>query len=190
MFKAKELIYILIVVVIAGFVISLPVITINSILMGLLYALIIIFVFVLGQKIFALLLNCKTEIDLWELKRYGFKKKQKLKTGFPLWLVVPILFGLITNGFLKWTALLNYEVTPIIPRKAKKRYSELTEKEVALIGSGGPIFSIALAFIMFLVWVCTNSVGFKDLSMLSLWLSFFSLIPLGKTTGTEAALVF
>lgn len=181
MFNLKEIYSILGIVILLGIVFG-----VFGTLQAFPYTLLAIFLVfvinVLAKKLMSIYLDSEIEIKLWEFKRYGFKPKHSLKKAFPAGIFLPILFAIITLGNFIWMSALVFEVKPKIARAAKRfglySYSEMTEQHIGLIAASGVIANLIFAVVGYLA-------GFPEFSKLSIFLAFFSMIPLSDLDGNK-----
>ena len=136
------------------------------------FALIFLFVFIVGEKMMAYLLDCKIKIKWLSFKQYWFEDRFRLKWGFPLWIVLPLITFLISAGKFVWTAILGFDVE-IKSSRIKKMFYDLDEIDVAKIAVAGPIAVIILGIIF-------RIAGLNDLAIMSLLLAFLAVIPIGQ----------
>ena len=147
-----------------------------NILWMFLFSLLMLSVFVMSQKTMAWALDCKIKTKLLTFRRYWFQpltreSKAEFPFDFPLWLILPLILVFATNGFLKWLAILDFDIEPK-PTKIRRRWKELTEDDVGKIAIVGPISVLILSLLL-------NIFGFASLAVACSWLAFLSLMPIG-----------
>ena len=153
---------------------------------GFLYTLLAVFLIflinILAKKITSFYLDSEIEIGMWNIKRYGFKPSRSFKRPFPSGILFPIIFAAITLGNFIWMASLVFEVKPKISRAAKRHglysYSEMTEAHIGFIAATGVIANLVFAVIGYIA-------GFPEFSKLSIFLAFFSMIPISNLDGNK-----
>lgn len=137
---------------------------------------------ILAKKITSFYLDSKIEINIWEIKRYGFKPSHYLKNPFYAGILFPIIFSIVSVGNLIWMACLVFDVKPKIYKAAKRHglysYSEMTESHIGLIAAVGVIASLVFAVIGYLM-------GFSEFSRLSIYFAFFNMIPISNLDGNK-----
>lgn len=137
---------------------------------------IILFIFVLSEKVAADLLECKIKIRLLESGRLGYQPSTKLKKGkFPWWFVLPILTYLLAIAVktkLVWLSILNFD-TESKSSRIKKRFFEPTEWDIARIALAGTFSAVILGAI-------ANSFGYTDYAFLCNLLALSSVAPIGQ----------
>lgn len=176
MLEPDEIISLLIASFVLGFFLSslYPFLNFNFItfLIMTLLAFSMFFVFVASQKLTAYSLDCNVKIKLLTFSRYGFKPEDTLGFEFPLWFILPLFFYFITTGKFLWTAILNFE-PEALKTKVKRKFSELTETDVAKIAISGPLALLILGLIM-------RMVHFNSFAYLCVLTSFLTFLPLGS----------
>lgn len=173
----NEILFFILASIIASFVVAFSKFSLESWLVSSLMVAIIFLVNLAASKVAAYYLGCETEIKLWTFRRYWLRWQDKFKFDFPIWIVLPLFLAVITNGFLKWTAILTFDAKPI-KVKVKKRFSEIKEYDLALIASAGILANLIIALI---AKICT----LNEFALLSCWFAFLSMLPLGNMAGTK-----
>lgn len=148
-----------------------------------LLALLMVIINTAGKKMVANHYMTNIEISHWHFQRYGWWRWMYLKRLFPIWFVLPLVLIWISNGFIKWFAILTFEATPM-PGRARSQFgektifSEVTEWDLALIALGGVLFNVILAFISHLM-------GFSDFARINIMFILFNLIPISSLDGSK-----
>lgn len=126
----------------------------------------------------------KTEIKLWEFKRWGYKHNQSFKKNIPAGAIFPIISRIIffpLKGFV-WMAPLVFDVRAKIYRTAKRHgiysFSEASEDHLAYIAGAGILINLFAAALGYLI-------GFSEFAKLSIWFVFFNLIPISNLDGNK-----
>jgi len=152
-------------------------------------ALLIIFVSVFSKKLIAYRLDEKVEIKIWELQRYGLAAKQHWKSPVPLGLIIPIVFSLLSAGFIKFLTILqfDYKALPskVVKRYGMKRFSGTMEWDGALIAFYSFLSVLALSFVSSIIFGSSDLILFKDLAKYSFYYSLYNLIPFGQLDGSR-----
>ncbi len=138
------------------------------------FSLVMLFIYIAGQKIAAWYYNCDIKIKWLSFRQYWFRDTYKFKWPFPLWLVLPILLFLITAGNIKWLAILGLDVEPKTGR-IRKRFSNIDDVDVAKIVVAGPTAALIFALIL-------KVVGLSSLAIYPALLAFLTCIPIGPGT--------
>ncbi|MEX0932654.1 MAG: hypothetical protein WDZ77_00960 [Candidatus Pacearchaeota archaeon] len=181
MLNQKELTILGILAIIFAFLIGFP----NSV-EGFLKLLLIMFLVLgvntLAKKIASYYLDSEIEIDLWTIKRYGFRPHSHFKNPFPMGITLPFLATLISFGNFTWLASMVFEVKPKVYRAAKRfglySFSEMTEYHVGLIAAAGIVANLSFAIIGYLI-------GFNEFAKLNVFFAFFNIIPLSDLDGNK-----
>jgi len=181
MFDSKEISFILIV----SLVLALTVSMLKS-LQAFIYALIFVFVLIiiniLAKKITAFYLDSQIKIKLWEISRIGFRAHQHFKNPFPAGAFFPIIFSVLTFGYLTWFASLVFVSRPEIYKAAKRHgmysFSEIPEFHIGIIAASGIVANLLFAVIGYLI-------GFSEFARLNLYYAFFNLIPVSDLDGNK-----
>ncbi|HLC86923.1 MAG TPA: hypothetical protein VJH65_01440 [Candidatus Nanoarchaeia archaeon] len=181
MFNKKEIATIVIVSLIIGLIIS-WVKSIQIFFYSFLAIFFAIIINALTKKIASFYLDVETEIELWEIKKYGYKYYQRFKKPFPAGALLPIIIKIFSFGYLNWLASLVFEVKPKVYRAAKRHglytFSEMTEYHLGLIAAAGIISNLFFAILGYLV-------GLNDFAKLNFYYAFFNMIPISDLDGNK-----
>jgi len=175
---ANEIIILTVASLFAGLVLAIkiqwPILSIEpkDLLWMSLFSLLLFSVFIIAQKIVAYFLDCKTRSKLLSFRRFWFKPiteqgRAEFSFEFPAWLVLPLLLLLVN---IKWLAILNFDVEPL-PARTRRKWSNITEADIAKISIAGPFSAILLAVIL--------RIFNTDLAFLAMLLAFLTLLPIG-----------
>jgi len=179
----KEIGVVIIASLFLGFVLALNVTWTKIIITGMeylkmsLFSLLMIAIFVLSQKFVAFSLDCKIKIKLLSFRRYWFQgftrdARPEFPFDFPLWFILPLFLLYLTNGFLRWLAILDFDIEPK-PTKIRRRWKELDEDDVGKIALVGPISVLILGLIF-------RIAGFNQFGIICAVFAFLSLFPIGQ----------
>lgn len=142
----------------------------------------IIILNILAKKITSFYLDSDIEIDLWEIKRYGFKAHSYFKKPFPAGAFFPIITTAFSFGYITWMASLVFDIKPKIYRAAKRHglysFSEMTEYHLGLIAAAGIFTNLVFAIIGYLI-------NFPEFSRLNIYYAFFNMIPISDLDGNK-----
>ena len=136
------------------------------------FSLVMLFIYVAGQKIAAWYYGCDAKIKWLSFRQYWFRDTYKFKWPFPLWLVLPLLLFLITAGKIKWLAIFGLDIEPKTGR-IRKRFSNLDDIDIAKIVVAGPAASLVFALVL-------KIVGLTSLAIYPALLAFLACIPIGS----------
>ncbi|MFH1801734.1 MAG: hypothetical protein ABH804_02805 [archaeon] len=181
MLNKNEIITILLVSIVLGFVVSL-VKSFNAFLYALLAVFLVLGVNIFAKKIAGYYLESEIEIKLWEISRYGWTAGSRFKKPIPAGILVPILVLVFSFGYVKWLGSLIFDVKPKIYRAAKRhglyKFSEMTEWHLGLIAASGIIANIFFAIVGYLI-------GYSEFTRLNIYYAFFNILPLSNLDGNK-----
>ncbi len=181
MLNKKEIIYIVIITLILGVVISL-IKTPEIFLYTLLAVFLVLIINIIAKKVTSFYLDSEIEIKLWEIKRYGFKTHKHFKKPFPAGAFLPLITTAFSFGFITWMASLVFDVKPKIYRAAKRHglysFSEITELHLGLIAAAGIFANLVFAIIGYLI-------NFPEFARINILYAFFNMIPLSNLDGNK-----
>ena len=175
--RKEEFWSIVVAVLIMTFVIGFAEFTILAFVYALIMSSILLSIFILTQKIVADQLGCKIKYKLWSFRRYWLRWQDKLNWDFPAWIVIPLVLIVLSDGLLRWTAIMTF-VTAVTAKKVSKKFSEIKEFDLSLIASSGVFAVLVLALIMKLL-------GFNEFASVSCWFAFLNALPIGNMNGTK-----
>ncbi len=183
MINHKEILTIISVSIILAFSITL-LSGFASFLIVLLSVFAVIIINVFAKKFAGEFFELKTEIKLWEFKRWGYKPYQSFNKNIPAGAILPIISRIIffpLNGFV-WMASLVFDVKAKIYRTAKRHgiysFSEASEDHLAYIAGAGILINLVAAAVGYLI-------GFSEFAKFSVWFAFFNLIPISNLDGNK-----
>ncbi len=182
MLNAKEAIIIIVSTLILSFSISL--LEINNFFVISLMIFLIIMVNIFVKKITSLYFDSEVEIKLWEMERYGLKPRQYFKKPIPIGLILPIVSKILLFSLKNfvWMASLVFDVKPKVYRAAKRHglylFSEMTEDHIGYIAAAGILANLFFSVIGYLL-------GFQTFARLSIYYSFFNMIPISNLDGNK-----
>jgi len=120
--------------------------------------------------------GCDAEFRLWCVKQYSFHKRSYFKRSLPAWILFPLGLVFLTLGYVKWLALLVFDVVPTT--KVGREYAEITEWELALIAFFGLFANLMLA-------VISKIAGWHTLASINMWYAFFNFLPISELNGAK-----
>jgi Zn-dependent protease len=182
MLNKKEITAILVVTLILGFAIRL-VESIQILFYSFLAIFIILIINVAAKKMASYYLDSEIQMKIWEVKRYGFKKSHHFKKPIPAGAILPIIFSILSLGYITWLAPLEFEVKAKVSRAAKRHglytFSEMTELHIGLIAAAGILANLALAVIGYFI-------GFPPtFARLNIYFALFNMIPISNLDGNK-----
>jgi len=195
MIRLKETIYFLIASAVIGYLFAFKQLMIGKFLPWLSYgvlAFIMIFLNAFACEIAMTRFGCDAEYRLWGTRRVSlilkgifpfWRHKEYFKREIPLWLIWPLIFIFATWGYVRWLAVLVFEAVPIhVARiKAGRIYAELTEWDLALIATIGPLVNVLLAIVSKFL---TGDI-FEIFATMNIWYALFNLLPLSDFNGAK-----
>lgn len=147
-----------------------------NILKFIILSLILLFIYYRTQKFIAKKTGATTKINLWKLDNFKIPFTNK-KRQFPLWIIIPILVSLFSEGQLFFAALITTGIVVKPAYRIGRKYSRLTEMEQARILVSGPIVMILIALLF--------NPFFKEIALVSSMIAVFSMLPLPGLAGME-----
>ena len=183
MINRKEILAIISVSIIIAFSITL-LSGFAAFLAALLSVFVLIIINVFTKKLAGEFFELKTEIKLWEFKRWGYKPYQSFKKNIPAGAIFPIISRIIffpLKGFV-WMASLVFDVKAKIYRTAKRHgiysFSDVSEDHLAYIAGAGILVNLLAAAVGYLI-------GFSEFAKFNIWFAFFNLIPISNLDGNK-----
>ena len=181
-FSRKEIAWVIIAILILGFIISLPELSISSPYMFLVSA-IIILTSVLVKKISASHYNIKIEHKIWGFKRFWFYEKSKFKNQIPIGLIIPFFISILSLGIIRILTFLQFDAKNLSKKRALKkrgqhRYSEINESDLAFTSAWGFWALILLAIIGYFI-------NQPEITKYSIYYGLWNLLPISNLDGTK-----
>lgn len=173
----EEIGSIILALLVMTFVVGFSELTVEAFLYAFIISFTLVFVFIVSQKVVADYLGLDIKFKLWTFKRYWLRWQDEFDWEFPMWITLPLILAVASNGFLRWTALLVF-VTRITPKKVATKFSEIREFDLALVAASGIFSALAIALIM-------KMVGLNEFASIASWFAVLNTIPLGNLNGTK-----
>ena len=182
MFTKKETAWIIISVLIVGFIIGWseqpdysPVVF--------LIALAIILVNVFAKKIASSHYSIKIEHKIWEFRRWGWYERSYFKKPVPVGLIIPFFLSFISLGMAKIFLLLQFNAENLPKKRALRkrgayRYSEINESDLAFTAAWGFWALILLAIV-------GHFINSPELSKYAIYYGLWNLLPISNLDGTK-----
>lgn len=153
----------------------------SALLISFLYFVIIIGCNILTKKIIGYYLEINVKTRSWSWYQYGFRKDAHFKSALPM-IWVPLFFTLISQGYVKWFAILEFDVEAKTERVSRRhglyRFTQVTEWHIAWIAVWGIIANIIIAILGYFA-------GFEVFTRLSIFYACWSLLPLSSLDGSK-----
>lgn len=185
MFEIKELAWILVALAIFEFLIIFPLTTYNPFI--LLTPVIILAVNLLVKKVAAGFFNIKINYKIFEIQRYGFPERSKLRKPFPVGLVIPFVISFLSLGALKIFLFLEFEVKNLSNKRLLKargieRRNEINDSDAAFTAFWGFFSLIILSIFATLPFVTPI---FPYLPRYAVFYGLWNLLPIGNLDGAR-----
>ena len=186
--KESEIIQIILAIitlgVISGFT-EIIELRINAFAIVIVFAAIIIGANILGKKIMASRLDADVEHEVWRIQRYGMAPQAHLQKSIMAGIIFPLFITAITLGSVNPMTVMTYE-TRALKRRAAKRFgpfsfTEMTDYHNALVGVGGIMVCLIIAFISY--WIPGS--GWSTLGRMATFYAFWNMIPFSKLDGSQ-----
>lgn len=154
----------------------------NSLLYSFITVFLVLSINIFSKKISSYYLDSEIQLNLWTIKRYGFKPKDYFKNELQSGIVFPLLFSALSFGAMTWLACLVFDVKAKTYRAAKRyglySFSEMTEYHLALIATAGILANLIFAIIGYFI-------GFPTFAKLNIYYAFFNIIPISNLDGNK-----
>ena len=154
----------------------------NAILYSFITIFFVLAINILAKKISSYYLDSEIKINLWTIKRYGFKPNYHFRNEFQSGAIFPLLFSVLSFGTMTWLACLVFDVKAKTYMAAKRyglySFSEMTEYHLALIATAGIITNLIFAIIGYFL-------GFPTFAKLNIYYAFFNMLPISNLDGNK-----
>ncbi len=182
MLTKKEIVWIIIAILIMGFIISLPKLSISSPYVFLISATIIL-TNVLSKKIASARYNIKIEHKIWKFQRYGIYERTKLKKLFPIGLILPFFISILSLGIIKIFTLLQFDAENlhkrrVLKKRGRHRYPEINDSDLAFTAAWG-FWALLLLTIIAII------IKQPELAKYSIYYGIWNLLPISNLDGTK-----
>lgn len=146
------------------------------------FSVIVVGIPVLVKKGIAYALDASVEHEIWMVRRFGFSEGAQFKRALPFGIIIPLLFSVITLGFLKVMSFMTYETRALKQRAAKRfgfySYTEMTDWHNGLIGAAGIVALWIIAVVGYLP-------GWEYMAKMAAYYAFWNMVPIAKLDGTQ-----
>jgi hypothetical protein len=124
--------------------------------------------------------GCKTEFEIWSVRRIWFSKGALLKKyGIPLGIIFGLYFSLISLGKFYFAAISLTRVEAERIKRVGKMFTRLTEFEESFILFIGAMVSLVLALIFNLF----SSINLSIFVTINKWIALFTFLPIPNLDG-------
>jgi len=180
----KEIVWVIIVILIMGFMISFS-LSPNYSLKILLISAIIILTNIFTKKIAGKVFNIKIEHKILEFQRWSYYKRSHFKKSIPIGLILPFFISIISLGMIKPFWLLQFNSENLMKKRIKRargesmyRRTEINESDLGFTAAWGFWSLILLAIIGFYLKQ-------PELTKYSIYYGIWNLIPLSNLDGIK-----
>ena len=185
--EIKEVAHIAIAIILFAFVISFLQ-GINPFLFGLLIALAVLGVNILGKELMASFLDLKIETRIWHLERWGWYDRSHFKKPVPTGVIIPFVLSILSWGFISALTFLQIDTETTSARAAKrrggaKRFTEITDWHNGAIPAMGIGANLIIAFLI-LIFI-KNIPLVTSIAKFSVYYTLWNLLPIGQLDGTK-----
>jgi len=127
-------------------------------------------------------------LSIWGIERFWFSKSSKISKlsflgakfkSFKVGLIIPIIFSILSMGLINVATIAHTKIKEISSQRAGKKYTHLTDFEVARIHLAGPLACLLLAIVL------SPLDSFNNLVEISKLIAIYSFVPLGNLDGTK-----
>jgi len=133
-----------------------------------------------AQRYFANKAGASTTLDIWKIRRIGFKPKQHLPFNLPLGIILPILISFLSLGQIYFATPISSKIKVKPAYRIGRKYIRLTEFEYAKIAVSAPMIHILIALFLYPI----NLPIIKDFVLINTMLAIFLMLPLPGLLGT------
>ncbi len=188
MFTKKEITWIIIAIIILGFIIEFSDQSFNTGNFieshpGFLFAIPIILVPVITKKLVSGIYNIKVEHSIWKAQRWWFTERAKFKRAFPIGLVIPFFLSLMSLGYIKIMTLLQFDAENLPKKRLLKKRGEVRKTE---INESDLAFTAAWGFwSLILLAILTAILNQPELAKYSIYYGIWNIIPISQLDGTK-----
>jgi len=184
MLDRKEIAVFLTITIIFAFLMSMTSLSWSSLALSLLFAFIILLVNIIAKKVTAFYFDSCLHLDFWHVQQYGLHKRSHFPKPIPFGLIVPIVLGLLTLGYLKPLTFMQFEAEPTRARASKRHgvysYSGFAMNEFHL----GVIVFFGMLANLLLVLIA-KELGASLMARYSLYYVLWNLLPISRLDGSK-----
>ena len=175
--------------IIIGFLFSFDSFTINTWFKNSILGAMAVIINIIGHKLIANKKGCTSEYRIWNIKRYGFRKQNKLPkkifkkkiNSIPSGIIFPLILSFLSLGGIKALFIGTNNIKEVVYKRVKRKYEKITEVELAVIATIGTLTSLFIA----LIFQILNFKGFEHFITMNYLIAIYSLIPLENLDGIK-----
>ena len=173
-FSRKEIIWIIISILIAGFLIEINE-ELKLDLIGILWAAIIILTTIFVKKLTAPIYKIKIEHKIWSLKQWWYTIRSNFKNPIPIGLIFPFFLSILSLGIIKPFTLLQFDAENLSKKRLLKKsgnykYSEINDSDIAFTAAWG-------FWALILLTIIASFLKQPELAKYSIYYGIWNLIP-------------
>ena len=192
-FRKKELVYIIVAAIIAGFVFSFdewgseafnPKIGIINLISSTIICLIIYLAHSFSQKLVAKKSDCRIEFDLVTIEKIPIINRKIPKWFSPIGPIITLLITIISNGKLFFIALASFKLKVKRAYRVGHRWTNVKGIEEATIAAAGPISDITM-MVLFKLLMPLSQQFFSKAVFIASALAIFHMLPFPKFDGIK-----
>jgi hypothetical protein len=187
MFTLKEIVWIIIAILIFGFITGISFkedkLIIDYNLSSLIVPFLIIMISVLAKKIISSRFSIKIEHSIWKFQRYGYYERSSFKKPVPIGIILPFFLSLFSLGIIKPLAFLQFDAENLREKRILRNYGRIRKTEINEYDSG----YAALAGFYSLILLSIIGIIFKypELAKYSIYYGAWNIVPFGSLDGTK-----
>jgi len=136
----------------------------------------------LVRKFVAYRKGCRTEYNLWFIKKFSYRPTSGLKTGFPFFPIVAVFLAFISNGKAFFTAIETNTVEAVRKYRVGRKFTRLTEYDEAIILLSG-ILTSAFFVLFFSSLSKMVNINLNIFVVVNFWLALYALLPIPPLDG-------
>tara|TARA_Y100000310_G_C20555258_1_gene750178 strand:- start:314 stop:949 length:636 start_codon:yes stop_codon:yes gene_type:complete len=180
----KEIAWVIIAILIMGFIISFSLTPTYSPKV-LLIAAIIILTSVITKKIAGDFFNIRVEHKVLEFKRWSYYTRSHFKNPIPMGLILPFFFSIISLGMIKPFTLLQFTSENLMKKRIRRRRREWEYKRTE-INDSDIAFTAAWGFFALLILALVATLLKQpELAKYSIYYGVWNMIPFGTFDGIK-----
>lgn len=186
-FTKREVIWIIIAILIFGFITGISFkedkLIIDYTLSSLIVPILVILTSVIAKKIMANFSSIKIEHSVWKFQRWGWYLRSYFKKPFPIGIVLSFFLSLFSLGIIKPLALLQFDVKNVPEKRILKRSGRIRKMEINEFD-----FSITSAmgfYALLLLSIIGMIFKYPELAKYSVYYGAWNLVPFGKLDGAR-----
>ncbi|MBS3076109.1 hypothetical protein J4429_06680 [Candidatus Pacearchaeota archaeon] len=186
-FTKREVVWIIISVIIFGFITGISykedTLVINYSLSSLIVPILVVMTSIIVKKYIGNIHCIKIEHSVWKFQRYGWYLRSYFKKPFPIGIVFPFFLSLFSLGIIKPLAILQFDAENIpekriLRRKGRIRKMEINEGDLSITAMAG-FYSLLLLSLIGIIF------KYPELAKYSIYYGAWNLVPFGGLDGTK-----